>query len=100
MSPCVKPSTAPQTLAGQFADEESGQDLIEYALIAAFAGFVAISGIRSLALDISNSVNTVTSEMAAAVTPATSITPPTAPAPAPVTTTTPTSPPSTHHDRH
>ena len=98
MSPRVKPSTAPETLTGRLADEESGQDLIEYALIAAFAGFVAISGIRSLAVNISNSVDTITSEMALAVTPATPSTPP---APAPVTTTTPTSSPtSTHHDRH
>ena len=113
MSPRVETYPAPQTLTSRLTDEESGQDLIEYALIAAFAGFVAISGIRSLALNISNSVDTISSEVALVLTPAPPTAPPSTPAatppvtsPTPATTpATPTSPTSTpthqdHGDRH
>ncbi len=44
--------------------DESGQDLIEYALVAALLGLGAISAMRTLATTISNSFNTVGTKLA------------------------------------
>ena len=43
--------------------EESGQDLIEYALVAALLGLGAIGAMRSLATTISNAFNSVGSTL-------------------------------------
>ncbi len=47
--------------------EESGQDLIEYALVAALVGLGAVASMKSLAGGIGNSFNTVTNALAANV---------------------------------
>ena len=43
----------------QLLTDESGQDLIEYALVAALLGLGAISAMRSLSTSISNSFNKI-----------------------------------------
>jgi pilus assembly protein Flp/PilA len=42
-----------------FLTDESGQDLIEYALIAALIALAAITGMKTLSNKISNEFNTV-----------------------------------------
>lgn len=42
-----------------FLQEDSGQDLIEYALIAALIGLGAVASMKSLATTISNAFNTI-----------------------------------------
>jgi pilus assembly protein Flp/PilA len=53
-------------LASRLAQDESGQDLIEYALIAALLATGAIVGMRNLGNAISSVFNTVTSNLNAA----------------------------------
>lgn len=53
-------------LASRLAQDESGQDLIEYALIAALLATGAIAGMRILGDTISNVFTTVTSNLNAA----------------------------------
>lgn len=43
--------------------DESGQDLIEYALIAAFIALIAITALGSLGNKISNEFNTISSSI-------------------------------------
>ena len=47
--------------------EESGQDLIEYALVAAVLALAAIAGMGSLANNISNAFSAVGSKLSSAV---------------------------------
>ncbi len=53
-------------LASRLAQDESGQDLIEYALIAALLATGAIAGMRTLGNAISSVFTTVTSNLNAA----------------------------------
>lgn len=52
-----------QQLIAKFIEEESGQDLIEYALIAALIALAAIGAMQSLGSDIANEFNTVGSSL-------------------------------------
>lgn len=47
--------------------DESGQDLIEYALVAAILGLAAVAGMSSLASNISNAFSAVGSKLSSAV---------------------------------
>jgi pilus assembly protein Flp/PilA len=47
--------------------DESGQDLIEYALVAAVLALAAIAGMSSLASNISNAFSAVGSKLSSAV---------------------------------
>ena len=51
----------------QLADDESGQDMIEYALIAASLGLASVAGVNGLASHISNYMNIVGAGFDAAV---------------------------------
>jgi len=46
--------------------EESGQDLIEYALVAALVGLGAVASMQSLANNISNTFNSIGNSLTAA----------------------------------
>ena len=48
-------------LAGAFLQDESGQDLIEYALVAGLIGLGAIAAIGALGTAVSSAFNNVTS---------------------------------------
>jgi len=48
-------------------NEESGQDLIEYALVAALVGLGAITAMKGLSTGISNSFSSVSSTLTSAV---------------------------------
>ncbi len=48
--------------------EESGQDLIEYALVAAIIALAAVAAMSTLASNISNAFSTVGSKLSSAVT--------------------------------
>jgi Flp pilus assembly pilin Flp len=45
----------------RFVRDERGQDLIEYALIAAVMGFASVAGIHGLAASVTNYFNIITS---------------------------------------
>jgi pilus assembly protein Flp/PilA len=47
--------------------EESGQDLIEYALVAALVGLGSVASMNSLASTISNTFNGISNQLTAAV---------------------------------
>jgi|HubBroStandDraft_2_1064218.scaffolds.fasta_scaffold741910_2 pilus assembly protein Flp/PilA len=47
--------------------EESGQDLIEYALVAALVGLGSVTAMGSLASSIANTFNTIGNELTTAV---------------------------------
>ena len=47
--------------------DECGQDLIEYALVAAILGLAAVAGMSSLASNISNAFSAVGSKLSSAV---------------------------------
>jgi len=49
---------SPASLAG-FLHDDSGQDMIEYALIASFIGLSTVTGIHGLAATVSNYLNIV-----------------------------------------
>lgn len=54
----------------QFRDllrDESGQDLIEYALVAAVIGLAAVAAMSTLANNVSNAFNAVGSKLSSAV---------------------------------
>jgi pilus assembly protein Flp/PilA len=48
--------------------EESGQDLIEYALVAAVIGLAAVAAMSTLANNVSNAFSAVGSKLSSAVT--------------------------------
>lgn len=54
----------------RLVQEESGQDLIEYALVAALIALGALTGMKSLANDIGSAFNSVGSSLTSAATPA------------------------------
>jgi len=55
-----------QTLSNLLRDE-SGQDLIEYALVAAIIGLAAVAAMSTLARNISNAFSAVGSKLSSAV---------------------------------
>jgi pilus assembly protein Flp/PilA len=50
-----------------FMKDESGQDLIEYALVAALIGLAAVTAMRGLGSTITNAFNTVGNNLSNAV---------------------------------
>jgi pilus assembly protein Flp/PilA len=50
--------------------EESGQDLVEYALVAALVGLASVTGIHGIASVISSSINDVVNDFTAVVSAA------------------------------
>jgi len=50
-----------------FLKDESGQDMIEYALVVALVGLFAITTLRSLATEIAAIFTTITSDLTNAV---------------------------------
>ncbi|HTV83620.1 MAG TPA: Flp family type IVb pilin [Acidobacteriaceae bacterium] len=52
-----------QQLVARIVREESGQDLIEYALIAALIALAAIGAMQTLGADIGNTFNSVSSSL-------------------------------------
>lgn len=55
-----------EVLSGLMQDE-SGQDLIEYALVAALIGLAAIAGMKSVATSISSAFNSISSSLTNAI---------------------------------
>jgi pilus assembly protein Flp/PilA len=54
-------------LMRQFLREDSGQDLIEYALVAALIALGAIAAMNNVATGISNAFSTISSNLSSAV---------------------------------
>jgi pilus assembly protein Flp/PilA len=54
----------------RLVQDDSGQDLIEYALVAALIALGALVGMKTLANDIGNAFNSVGSTLTSAQTPA------------------------------
>ena len=52
---------------GNLLRDESGQDLIEYALVAAIIGLAAVAAMSTLASNISNAFSAVGSKLSSAV---------------------------------
>ena len=52
---------------GRLLGDESGQDLIEYALVAAIIGLAAVAAMSTLASNISNAFSAVGSKLSSAV---------------------------------
>ncbi|HEY6448052.1 MAG TPA: Flp family type IVb pilin [Acidobacteriaceae bacterium] len=50
-------------LLTRFLNDESGQDLIEYALIAALIALVAVAGLNGLASSINSEFNSIGSDI-------------------------------------
>ncbi|MGC2111411.1 MAG: Flp family type IVb pilin [Candidatus Korobacteraceae bacterium] len=50
-----------------FVKDESGQDLIEYALVAAIIGLAAVAAMSTLASNINNAFSAVGSKLSSAV---------------------------------
>jgi pilus assembly protein Flp/PilA len=65
-SPQPNPTTSPLGFAHLLQDE-SGQDLIEYALLAALIGLAATTAMKGLATKISGSFNSVGSTLTSSV---------------------------------
>lgn len=51
----------------RLVQEDSGQDLIEYALVAALIGLGAVAGMKTLASNIGNAFNSVGTTLSSAV---------------------------------
>jgi pilus assembly protein Flp/PilA len=51
----------------RLVQEDSGQDLIEYALVAALIALGALTGMKTLANDIANAFNSVGSTLASGI---------------------------------
>ena len=51
----------------QFLQDESGQDLIEYALVAALVGLGAVAAMGSLSNSIGNTFNSIGNQLTTAV---------------------------------
>jgi pilus assembly protein Flp/PilA len=56
-----------RNLWNSLLSDESGQDLIEYALVAALIGLAAIAGMQHLATSISSAFNSVGNSLTSAV---------------------------------
>jgi pilus assembly protein Flp/PilA len=52
----------------EFLNDESGQDLIEYTLVAALIGFAAVAGMNTLAGDINTAFSKIGSKLNASIT--------------------------------
>jgi len=57
----------PHAFWSQLLDDEAGQDLIEYALIAAIVGLGAIASLKGLSTKIGSSFSSVSSTLTSAV---------------------------------
>ena len=51
----------------QLAEEESGQDLIEYSLVAALIGLGAVASMRTLATHVQSALSTIGSNLTGAI---------------------------------
>ena len=56
-----------RSILTRLLEEESGQDLIEYALVAALVGLAAVGAMRGLSTKISTAFNAVGSNLTSAV---------------------------------
>jgi len=56
-----------KTLIHSFHRDESGQDLIEYALVAALVGFACVAGMDALAGKINQAFSTIGSKLSSAI---------------------------------
>ncbi len=65
--PCAGPGQAALAALRRLAAEDSGQDMIEYALVASFMGLTSVVGINGLASKIANDLNLVLSGFNAAL---------------------------------
>lgn len=54
-------------LLGRLHDEESGQDLIEYALVAALIALAAVATMQALAAQINNAFSTIGAKLSNAL---------------------------------
>ena len=50
-----------------FHNDELGQDLVEYALIAGFIGLAAVTSAHGVAVSVSSAINIVSSELTSAI---------------------------------
>jgi pilus assembly protein Flp/PilA len=53
------PAALPNLSAVHFWQDESGQDMIEYALVASFIGLGTVTGLHGLAADMTDYLNVV-----------------------------------------
>jgi len=58
-SPAAAPIPSTLSLSRRLADEDSGQDMLEYALVASFMGLASVAGINGLASKVANDLNIV-----------------------------------------
>ncbi len=65
-APAPKPAFT-RPLIARLLKEDSGQDLIEYALVAALIGLAAVGAMRGLSTKISTSFNAVGSNLTSAI---------------------------------
>jgi len=56
-----------KTLIHSFHRDESGQDLIEYALVAALVGFACVAGMDAMAGKINQAFSTIGSKLSSAI---------------------------------
>ena len=73
MTQPIGPMTAPEKAMPPLArlwEGESGQDLVEYALVAACVGLASVTGIHGIAAVISRSINVVVNRFATVVSAA------------------------------
>jgi pilus assembly protein Flp/PilA len=63
----ITPQAPRRSLLARLRREDSGQDLIEYALTAAMVGLTVVSGMGNLAGNIANSFNSIGSAVSSAV---------------------------------
>ena len=69
IGPMTAPEKAMPTLARLWKDE-SGQDLVEYALVSACIGLASVTGIHGIAAVISRSINVVVNRFTSVVSAA------------------------------
>jgi Flp pilus assembly pilin Flp len=62
------PIQAAQAALRRFAIDDSGQDMVEYALVASFIGLSTFAGVNGLATKIANDLNLVLTGFNAALT--------------------------------
>jgi pilus assembly protein Flp/PilA len=64
----LRPLSQPvRSLFAQLLQDESGQDLIEYALVAALVGLAAVGAMRGLSTKIATSFNSVGNNLTSAI---------------------------------